>query len=177
MNYRYILSLDPSGAFYEGKGTTGWYLYDCLLNRGIDTGLIQATEANSMEEYWDKHCDLIRYYQKLYSEEFVVVMEDYILYANKAEEQTNSRMETPKLIGTLQHFCWTIKQPYYMQLAVEAKTRWTDEILCYKGLLVPYKRGHCIPLEVPIKINKHSKDAVRHALHYATFKNKEKAYV
>ena len=28
MNSRYVLALDPSGAYKEGKGTTGWCLFD-----------------------------------------------------------------------------------------------------------------------------------------------------
>ena len=26
--YKYVLAFDPSGSFYEGKGTTGWCIMD-----------------------------------------------------------------------------------------------------------------------------------------------------
>ena len=43
--FKYILALDPSGNFSEGKGITGW----CLMNdKGelIETGVIKATTYN-----------------------------------------------------------------------------------------------------------------------------------
>lgn len=167
MNLRTILALDPSGSFYEGKGTTGWCLFDTMLMQPIRTGALYATDYTCMEEFWEAHIKLLESFAMPY----MLVIEDYLLYGNKVDSQINSRMETPKLIGVLQHHCWLTHQSYYMQTASEVKTRWTDEILVHKGILV--RTGRCFALSVNPKevINRHCKDAVRHATHYAYFKN------
>lgn len=165
-NLTHILSLDPSGSFYEGKGVTGWCLLDAQTCQPITCGSIEALDYVCMEAYWDAHLKLIEHYADLNP---VIVIEDYLLYANKAQEQTNSRMETPKLIGTLQHYLWQHRIPYYMQTASEAKTRWPDKVLVHKGIIVPYGRGYKLGCGDGVRINRHCKDAIRHALHYAYF--------
>ena len=127
-----------------------------------------------MEDYWHEHIRLIEKYKELYGTKMIVVIEDYLLYANKAQEQTNSRMETPKLIGILQHFCWLCDLDYYMQTASEVKTRWTNDILAHSGYIVVKNRGHAMPNKPDVLINRHCLDSIRHAVHYKTFKNKEK---
>lgn len=91
-------------------------------------------------------------------------MEDYILYKQKAMGQVNSRMETPKLIGIIQQWCYTNDVPYVTQLANEVKSRWSDSILEWKGIIK--RKGNRYVL------NEHIRDSIRHAVHYATFKNR-----
>ena len=74
-------------------------------------------------------------------------------------------METSKLIGIIQLWCYNHNIPYAMQLAATVKSRWTDEILHYKGYLK--KSG------LRYTVCEHTRDSMRHAVHYATFKNKE----
>lgn len=173
-NFKTILALDPSGAFYEGKGTTGWCLFDAGTMQVVRIGFISAKDFLCMEAFWHAHVDLIRQW---YTPDCIVVMEDYLLYAHKTNEQINSRMETPKVIGVLQHFCWKETIPYYMQTASEAKPRWTDAILEYKGYIVPKGKGFALGSNPKVLVNRHCKDAIRHAVHYATFKNKNKESV
>lgn len=172
MNYKFILGLDPSGNFYEGKGTTGWCIFNTLDNRVIKAGSILAKEFMTQEDYWVAHMDLITDTNKKYKKKLIIVMEDYMLYANKAKDQINSRMETPKLIGILQLHCYSNNIPYAMQTASEVKKRWTNIILHYKGYIKEYKRGYVIP-GTKEKIDRHCLDSIRHAVHYAIFKNKE----
>lgn len=174
MSYKFILGLDPSGNFYEGKGTTGWCVFNTTDNKIIKAGSISAKDFKSQEEYWFAHIDLITDMLKKRKKKLIVVMEDYMLYANKAKSQVNSRMETSKLIGVIQLHCYSKDIPYVMQTASEVKKRWTNNILHYKGYIKKYKKGYVIP-GTKTKIDRHCLDSIRHAVHYATFKNKEES--
>jgi len=173
MRYKTILSLDPSGNFHEGKGTTGWCVYDCEIHQVLKTGVISAKDYKSIHEYHQAHEDLIG--EAIDCDPLIgLVIEDYILYENKALSQTNSKMETPKLIGLIEHTCYHEEIPVHLQTASEVKTRWTDEILVHEGLIIPKGRSYCIPNEPGKKINRHVKDSIRHAAHFGMFKNKVK---
>lgn len=125
-----------------------------------------------MEQYWDAILDLILWQHK--HRNIIVICEDYLLYANKLHDQINSRMETPKLIGCIQLCCYKNIIPYYMQTAAEVKKRWADHILLHKGYIKPGSRkGSYVPATgMQDSYSHHSLDAIRHAVHYATFKNK-----
>lgn len=172
-NYKYVLGLDPSGSFHEGNGTTGWCLFDATTNEIIDRGNLDAENYEEMEAYWDAHISLIRDKTILCDKNVIIVIEDYILYAAKLDSQINSRMETPKLIGILQHYCWLADIPYYMQLASEVKNRWTNEILLHKKIIYKNRAKFYIDAACTVLINRHCIDAIRHAVHYNTFRNKK----
>ena len=171
MKYNFILALDPSGSYHEGKGTTGYCIFNPPHNF-IELGTISARTYPCMEAYWDAHIKLIANFNEKkhgkHKGNFIVVIEDYFLYANKAQSQTNSRMETSKLIGLIQHYCYKHDIPYYMQAAALVKTRWSDEILEYKGYIKKdgARYSQC----------EHTRDAIRHAVHYANFRNKGEFY-
>ena len=170
MTYDYILALDPSGSFNEGKGTTGWSLFDCKEKRVIGAGSIHATACADINEYWEEHIRLIRN-KRIGFKNLLVVMEDYIVYADKAESHINSHMETSKLIGILQHYCYRIGLPYIMQTASIVKARWANNILLHKGYITLSKRRYYAGL---IEIDRHCIDSIRHAVHAATFRNEVK---
>ena len=170
MKHKYIIGIDPSGAFYEGKGTTGYCIYFAPEDKFIDAGVIKASGHIAAESYWHKHLAFLENF--LYSargrrknrvNNVILVIEDYLLYANKAESQIYSRMETSKLIGIIQHWCWTHEVPYCMQPAAQVKQRWADPILEHKGY-IKKKNGK-------YNVCEHTRDSMRHAIHYATFKN------
>lgn len=170
MKYKWILGIDPSGSFTEGKGTTGICLIDAETLQIIHAEDITARSFTSKEDYWEHHLHTIRSFlqrpnRKNRFNDTMVVIEDYILYANKAQSQINSRMETPKLIGIIQLWCTQNNIPYTMQFAHEVKNRWKDNILEWKGIL-KRKNGR-------FQYNEHIRDSIRHAVHYAVFKNKE----
>jgi hypothetical protein len=171
MSYDYILGIDPSGNFDEGKGTTGWCLYNAKDNKISEVGFISALPYKTTEEYWHEHIHLIRLLHSAHPN-LIVVIEDYVLYASKAESQTNSRFETPKVIGIMQQYCWLKYIPYTLQLASLVKNRWTNEILLHKGIIEKRGSKMFIPNGM-VPINRHTLDSIRHATHYATFKNKE----
>ena len=107
--YNYILAFDPSGSFKEGKGTTGWVLMD-YKERLLERGYIPATDYTCPEEYWNAHLDLIWKYHKRYGQDLIIVIEDYVLYRDKSMTQTNSQMETCRLLGVMLWKCWKLKQ-------------------------------------------------------------------
>ena len=153
---RYILALDPSGSFHEGKGTTGW----CLMFHGklIKYGLIEAKSYDSDMQYYKAHLNLINRMNTCYPGNLDVVIEDYLLYAKRTSSQINSRMETCKLIGIIQYYCFTHKLDYVMQTASQVKKRWSDEVLEHEGLDLPQTYTE-----------RHARDAIRHAMHYTYF--------
>ena len=151
MRYKYIFALDPSGNWNEGKGTTGWVLMDCK-ERLLERGYITAKQYECPGE-------------------LIVVMEDYVLYRERSREQTNSRMETCRLLGLLQWYCWKLKQPYTIQMASAVKHRWSDELLIREHIV--YKNNKdIVHTESNLSLGLiHTRDAFRHALHYAVCRN------
>lgn len=176
MSYEFILALDPSGSFNEGKGTTGYCILEITADRITITGNILAKNYLKIESYWQAHINLIDKYRKKYGKRLIIVMEDYILYKHKAQSQTNSRMETSKLISIIQYHCFIYNISYHMQLAAEVKNRWSDEILHYKGYLIKHKNKLVLP-HSQIYVDHHCKDAIRHAVHYGTFKIKKEVKI
>lgn len=169
--YKYIFALDPSGSFREGKGTTGWVLMD-YKERLLERGYIKAEDYHCAEEYWDAHLDLVKKYNRLYGNDLIVVMEDYVLYRDRSANQTNSQMETCRLLGVIQWLCWRLRQRYCLQLAASVKQRWSDELLLREGII--YKSGrNLIHAQSGLSVGLiHTRDAFRHAQHYAVCKNK-----
>lgn len=166
MKRKYVLGIDPSGAFNEGKGTTGM----CLLSKAkyyrLDRAWeIRAKDFFSAEQYWYEH---LRYIERIHKQHpnLVVSFEEYILYAQKAAAQINSHFETSQLIGVIRLYCWQNNIPVFSRPAARAKPRWTDEILVHKGILSEE--------DVVNGYSPHIKDAIRHAMHCIAFElNKE----
>ena len=165
----FILALDPSGAFMEGKGTTGWCLMDARVNQIVFTGYISAVQYDSDVAYWDAHLDLIADLRTHYN--VALLVEDYLLYAHKADEQINSRFETSQLLGVIKHYAYLQEIPIYMQRAAEVKTRWNNTVLLHKGILKQRNRRMYLTSNGEA-VCKHELDAIRHAMHYCTFYNK-----
>lgn len=163
---RYILALDPSGNYNEGKGTTGWCLYDTHTNKIVKFGIIKAIKYNRQEDYWRAHLDLM---DGLIGYGYTLVIEDYMLYSNRATSQINSRFETPKLIGVIQYECYLRGITLVFQTASAVKLRWSDSILVNKNLVKEGQGGYYI---LDTKLSEHCLDSIRHAIHYATFGNK-----
>ena len=96
---------------------------------------LMPVEFIAAEHYWSEHIDLIEEMYSKYGEELVVVLEDYVLYYEKAIVQSYSKMETSKLIGAVQVYCYNTSIPLILQRAVEIKARWSTEVLLKRNLL------------------------------------------
>lgn len=168
---RYIIGIDPSGSFDEGKGITGFCILDSKTKRVLSSTQIRAKQFDSAEEYWNAHMDYIDAQCYKYKEDVIVSMEDFRIYANKAKSLTNSTMETSQLIGAIRIHCYLNSIPLTMRLAVVAKKRWTNAILEHKGIIHKVGRGWANELDEPLV--SHTLDAIRHAVHCMHFENKE----
>lgn len=171
MNYKHILAIDPSGNFEEGKGTTGTCLFNTITNCIEYLKDIHANVFENKETYWQAHLQYLNDILQRY-DSVLIVIEDFTLDPRRALQQSHSKMETPKLIGILQLYCQQNNIPYKMQRAVEVKNRWADHILEYKKYIQKKNRMYYTPNSNK-PISRHCKDAIRHAVHFATFYNKE----
>lgn len=160
---KYILAIDPSGNYKEGKGITGWCLLDTTSNKIAKFGYISAAMYPNQYAYWDAHITLI---DSLAGYAPAIVVEDYLLYGNRATSQINSRFETPQLIGVIKYECYKRGIKTYVQTAVSVKKRWNNKILVMKGYLKMQGRNYYIG---SILVSDHIQDAIRHAVHFATF--------
>ncbi len=165
----HVIALDPSGNFNEGKGTTGWVLLQ-LPDKLIASGTIKATKYKCQEDFWNAHVELLKQTINKYKKNLMVVIEDYILYKSRTENQINSQFETCRLIGLLQWYCWKRHQKVLLETASQVKQRWSDYVLCERGYLYEagnrYYHTHTKQL-----IENHTRDALRHALHYSYCKH------
>lgn len=170
LRHKFIVSLDPSGAYEEGKGTTGWCVFNAADNKIYNAGALYAINYPTWFGYYDAHIAFLRKWHERYGDQMCVVIEDYRVYANKAKYHVHSRMETCKLIGIIQYFCEANHIPFYLQLAILVKNRWSNKILLHKEYIVTYKNKLMLP-DKKTPVNKHTLDSIRHAVHFATFEN------
>ena len=159
-----ILSLDPSGNFNEGKGTTGYAVMDAITGKLLEVDVIAAQSAECIEEYWEKHILLLDKLYRHYNGCMVVRCEDYLLYKHKAMDQVQSHFETPQLIGILKYWCFANRVTIYMRPASTVKNRWTDELLERKGY-IEKKSSSWYPVGCnQHNLTLHERDAIRHAV-------------
>lgn len=155
-----ILCIDPSGNYNEGKGTTGWSLLNENINI-IACGQLLASEYKSKEEYWNNVIKLI-----INMNPDTIVLEDFLLYAHKSNNQINSRFETPKLIGLIEMYAWENKIPIHLQRAVDVKNRWTDDILVKKSIISRVGNRYYAG---GVMISEHIRDSIRHGVHFIKY--------
>lgn len=83
-------------------------------------------------------------------------------------------METPQLIGVIKWVCYITNTPIVMQMASEVKQRWSNEVLMNENIISKSRIGrgwNC----GKITLSDHSLDALRHCIHYCTFKIKARS--
>lgn len=157
----FILALDPSGQFNEGKGTTGYAILGVADNTLVEVGIISANSAECMEGYWLQHVLLLQRVLHQYPN-CAVRLEDYLLYAHKAKNQIQSHMETPQLLGVIKYWCFVNNVKLFVRTASTVKNRWTDELLEHKGYIK--KNGNSWSACCRNHLTLHERDAIRHAV-------------
>lgn len=157
------LVFDPSGNFYEGKGTTGWAFYhnDILTT----VGQLRAEEATTQQQYWQAHISLITALAP-----DVIICEDYRLYAQTAKSQIGSMLETSQLLGVLKYYAESNKIRLILYPAMY-KTRYSNEILLRKSTITRDVNGRYYATGVPI--SNHILDAIRLGEYYKQFGRKK----
>lgn len=163
-----ILSLDISGNFHEGKGTTGVCKLYGVKTDNIYLGEIKAEDYRTQVQYWRAHETLIHSIKPDY-----LVVEGYKLYNHKgksASMQSNSNLETPQLLGAIKMMAHRMGIPLTIQYASDIKTRWSEDVLVRLGYLE--KKGKYYYHNGKLT-STHKRDALKHALHFERYKLKE----
>ena len=164
---RFVIGVDPSGNFNEGKGHTGFAVYDRKTNKIYDTDMTYAGDYESLEAYfaatWEKLKLWIEFAE---DQKCVVSMESYKMYAHKMKEQTWSEVETPQIIGYLRMKLYEEGIPLKMRPAVAVKKRWHEDVLVEYGYIE--REGQSYYLEGQ-RLATHECDAIKHAIHCGKF--------
>lgn len=172
MRAKYIIGIDPSGAFNEGKGTTGLAVLNATTNEIAYTGWIAAVNFPTLEAYFDAHiewlADCVQRYQDV-----VVSIEDYILYADHATAHTNTHLETSQLLGLIKWWCYKNNIVYTIRPAAAVKSRFTNNILKREGYVVERRGGKLFTkVRMSNNLSNHELDAIRHAAYCYKFELK-----
>lgn len=162
-----VIAIDPSGNFDEGKGTTGYIVFN-LTDTGYefeDVGHLSAENYPNRLEYWDAHSFLLG--------GDLVIIEDYRLYNHKGAKssmQSYSQMETPRLLGMLEYMAHERGVPVVFQMASEISS-FKEDILLARGDL--FKVGNRYKLRSGEFVNGHERSAYKHFLKWYHTKGKE----
>jgi hypothetical protein len=162
-----IIAVDPSGT-----GTTGI----CRLTTPTDyeTYTIAYSDAIDKYSYWSKVIAEIKlqyHYNNSTFPPVCLVVENFVLYPNKAGAQSYDTLETARLLGALEY---TFEGYINWQLAAEVMKRWSKDILEHEGIIkLNGRRTALNPTKDNQKMCEHELDALRHAVHAYYFK-KEK---
>ena len=165
----YVVSIDPSGSFKEGLGTTGYYVLDGECNT-VRHGIVEAKNHTDQMHYWNHVLCTIDSLMSI-NKNAVLSLEDYVLYASSAKSQINSEMETSKLIGAIMMHAYLHNYKLYKRNASAVMKRWTNHIIEHKGIIV--RSGNTWADAQGNKINQHSMDALRHGLHCHYFESED----
>jgi len=157
------MAIDPAGEHNSenaGNGTTG--LAYSENGEVISLSERKASDYRNTLDYWKGIFVAIDNWNPHH-----VIIEGYRLYNHRgmsAQTQSNSTLMTPQLIGAIRMFLYQQNIPYTIQYASEVKTRWSDEILIANGYL---EEGNLFKGK---QTNAHKRDALRHLVHYLTYK-------
>lgn len=163
--YRYILGVDPSGNWHEGRGITGFALYDSEEDKILWVDDLKAKDFPTDVAYWYEHFKYIKAKAAEY-EDLLVSIEDYILYSGARQvAQTWSHLETPQLIGFLKVVLWFANIPYVFRTASVAKRMYPEEKLVRLGYISSKLRGKSTWYFLGDKpLLTHHRDAIKHAI-------------
>ena len=168
---RYYIGVDPSGAFNEGKGTTGIAVYDKKEDKIVYIDSVCADHyakfASFFYETYTKLYGLAKHY------EAPIMIEDFVVYATHATTFTNSKMETCQLLGYLKTMCFTDNIRYMLEPASAVKTRWSNSVLVHKHYVDCIGASCFHPLIEGRALMTHELDAIRHAVNGGKYKFKE----
>lgn len=154
-----VISIDPSGNWTEGKGTTGWALFED--GKLKDFGNVKAKDFDSAEQYW-WNVLVASGPRGMYFGKHTIVCESFRLQPGKAAAQSWSAMETPMLIGCLKMEAWEHGHRFILQ-DPSCKARVPDNLLVQMGILEE-RNGRYYALGRPT--NDHIRDAIRHGVYY-----------
>lgn len=148
-----FIAVDPSGNFKEGKGTTGWAVFEDGELK--EFGAVKASDYKTQLDYWADIIGILSKYE-------LVVCESYRLQPSKSMAQSWSALETPQLIGAIMYTCKNV----IFQDPV-TKRRFSDDILVDMGILTKNNKLYLCQGRVT---NDHMRDAIRHGMYYTKYR-------
>lgn len=152
-----FIVIDPSGNFNEGKGITGYAIFEDNVLK--DFGHVKSEDYQNQMEYWKDILDIAQDYS-------TIVCESYKLQPTKSMAQSWSTLETPQLIGVLRYMCWQENIKIVFQ-DPSCKIRFSDDILINLSI---FERKNKIYYCKERKTNDHMRDAIRHGFYYLKYK-------
>lgn len=135
-------------AFDPGE-TVGWCAFeglDKLADGHIQTKDFDPLGIHDLRELFNKY------------KPDIVIYETYRVYDWKTDSHSWSEVHTLQIIGLIRYFCMQHEIEYFKQSAQVAKAFCTDDKLLAWNMYTK---------------NRHSRDAVRHALNYLLFGRQE----
>jgi hypothetical protein len=170
-----ILSLDPSGSFKYGSGTTGWCIVNLETEKILEIGKIEAKNFKTKEEYFAEHIKLLD------KEINIVIIENFILYQHTAQNFINQELETSELIGYIdgkatERNLNVVRQNAQLIKTALKKTNVLLKITNRKQFQLTFKTSKKDSVQWYFnnkRIKGHIVDAIRHAFYYIN-QSKEK---
>ena len=153
-NTKLVLSIDPSGNWFDGKGRSGLVLAE-VDEEGftvIHKETINAKDFDTYQEYWVAHINAVD------PELDALIVEDFMLYPGVSQHY--SYMETPRLIGVLQMQAYALDIPITLQRATEVSML-KESVLIERGILEKRKGRYWHDKRI---YNDHERSALKHLL-------------
>ena len=168
---RYVIGVDPSGNFNEGKGHTGIAIYDTVEDRIVDIDMTYAGDYDTWLAFFAATWQKILWYLEHFSnvdgyDNPVMSIENYVLYGHKMHEQTNSELETARAVGYLIMKAFEAGYHVYMRRAVDVKSRWSEDVLVRLGYIQERSGKYYFNGKSTAT---HHRDAMKHAIHCGRF--------
>lgn len=159
-----ILAIDPSGNFVEGKGKTGWAMWE---NNHYTFGTLDAKDFETRMDYWYAVAMIIAL-----EKPDTLVIEDYRLYNTAsmgAATQSFSLLETPRLLGVLEQVAYANQIKEILWPMSSSTKAYSDDKLLKLGILTKPKNRYIFEGQ---KLNDHERSALRHLLRVIDLKTK-----
>ncbi len=173
-----VLAIDPSGYYKNKKATIGVSLCEWKdLGKGNIVSGSNLVKVKLLHYIIESEKDLEVFFKVL--DETLkegnidrVVVEDYILYADKVGPQVWQQQPTSKTIGVIGYLCNQNNIPYNLQIPALAK-RYSNKVLSGPlwGFLVKEKNSYMLR-DFKTSQYRHAMDAFRHNFYWAFQQNK-----
>lgn len=157
-----IIAIDPSQA-YDGNSTGHVGFYRLAFDENFET-LDERCAQVLLKTKDDDHL-VIETLKKLSNGHYFniyVVVEDYVLYGDKTNFQTNKSFPINELIGYIKYFVegWD-NTIFIKQRAQLVKKTFADKILKHRKIIKNNKRKYLLTFTGE-EVSKHERDAIRH---------------
>lgn len=179
-----IISIDPSGSYKSGKGTSGYAIMEKDTMKIIKLGNIKAKEYKTKDEYFIAHVKLLTKWNDYAVKRNIkteLIIESFILYRKAASSMYNQELETSELIGSLQlqatlNEIPTIKQPAHLIKGNLSRPHILLNIINKNEEQIVFKKTKADRTQwywEGQRVSNHIVDALKHAIFYTIKEDKK----